>query len=74
MPTTKMPEGFVYKTTEARRNANKKWRDANKAQISEIMRKHHETNKERINAQRRQKYAEKAAAKAAEKAAAKAAE
>lgn len=50
-----------FKTRESQLKANRKWREANKEKVRNISKLYYDANRERILAQKRERYAKKKA-------------
>ena len=48
-----------YKTRESQLKANRKWREANREKVRNISKSYYDANRERILAQKRERYAQK---------------
>ena len=52
-----------FKTRESQLKANRKWREANREKVRNISKSYYDANRERILAQKRERYAQKKAEK-----------
>ena len=49
----------TYKTRESQLKANRKWREANKEKVREISKSYYDANRDKILANKRERYAKK---------------